>query len=152
MFYYARMSWDERWSRPVWLQVEELFAFYRERQEMILQDLEQLDWGRPLLLEGAAFLPEMVEQWRVRPDRALYFVPTLAFQRYHYRQRPWIRDILQACRHPQQAFDRWMMRDHLFGREILRQARARQYGAMVVDGREGIEALVEAARSYLRLA
>ena len=42
-----------------------------------------------------------------------------------------------------------MMRDHLFGQEILRQAQIRQYGTLVVDGSLSINEQYEKVRVHL---
>ena len=64
----------------------------------------------------------------------LYMVPTKAFQLHYYAQRSFIHQILEECDDPERAFENWMMRDHQFGQEILRQAQARNYAAVLVDG------------------
>lgn len=134
MWRYAHMSWNEIWSQPVVAQVRDEFAFYQERFELVLEDLAGLDASRPLLLEGAAFLPKLVQRLGVRREHVLFMVPTAEFQVSHYRRRPWIQTILQQCDDPVEAFDNWMLRDQLFGQEILRQARACGYPTMIVDG------------------
>ena len=149
MFAYAQRSWNEIWTRPVALQVEEEFAYYRERFALIVEDLEQYAVEQPLLLEGAAYLPELLKPYPVNPTRVLYMVPTKDFQVQHYQQRPWIHQILQECEDPQQAFERWMMRDHLFGQEILRQANAHGYRTLIVDGQQSIDEQYERVKSYL---
>ncbi|MGC9397157.1 MAG: hypothetical protein ACP5J4_20120 [Anaerolineae bacterium] len=149
---YAKMSWNAIWSRPVEFQVREEFDYYRERFEMILQDLEACDAEKPLILEGAAYFPDLIKPYNMNPQRVLYMVPTHAFQIHHYRQRPWIRHILTECEDPEQAFENWMMRDHLFGQEVLRQAKANHYRTLVVDGKQSIDELFEVVRIYLGLA
>jgi adenylate kinase family enzyme len=134
MYKYAQMSWGEIWMRPVLDQVSEEFEYYRERFEMIVQDLGKYDEDKTVILEGAAYLPELIEQNEVDLKRVIFMVPTWEFQLQHYRQRPWIHHILQACQDPDQAFENWMIRDHLFGQEILRQSIAKGYQAILVDG------------------
>ena len=135
----AQMSWNEIWSRPVDDQVREEFQFYRELFEMILQDLRKFSAARPVLLEGAAFLPELVAKVRPQPQRVLYLVPTKAFQIDHYAQRPFIQGILKECDDPERAFANWMERDHLFGQEILKQAQEFGYATIIVDGNRSVE-------------
>jgi 2-phosphoglycerate kinase len=118
----AQMSWDEIWMRPPSVQVEEEFQYYRERFALVLEDLRTRDLSKPLLLEGTAYLPELFHSCGVDPGRALYMVPTKQFQLKHYQKRTWIQRILNQCRDPEQAYAKWMERDYLFGREILRQA------------------------------
>jgi hypothetical protein len=143
MFKYSKMSWNEIWSRPVDEQVREEFEFYRERFEMIVEDLRRFEPGEAAILEGAAYLPELIKKCEVDPKRALFLVPTRAFQLHHYAKRPWIQGILRACDDPEGAFENWMGRDHLFGQEILRQAETYGYGTMLVDGKRDIEAQTE---------
>jgi 2-phosphoglycerate kinase len=151
MYQYSTMTWNEIWMRSVAVQGQEEFAYYRERFEMILHDLEQYEAGKRLILEGAAFLPELVERNGANPNRVLFLVPTKDFQLRFYGQRPWIKDILKECEHPNQAFENWMMRDQLFGREILRQADTRNYKAIVVDGRQDIDEQYEYVKEYFGL-
>jgi 2-phosphoglycerate kinase len=143
MSMYSKMDWNGIWSRPVPLQVRDEFEYYRERFAMILQDLEKYDTGKSIILEGAAFLPELISSYSVDPEKVIYLVPTKEFQIYHYQQRPWIKDILQECEDPGQAFENWMMKDHLFGQEILQQAQAHRYQTIVIDGKQGINELFE---------
>lgn len=152
MVAYSKMSWNAIWSRPVELQVREEFAYYRERFEMIVQDLDHYDAGKPLILEGAAYFPDLIEPHAVNTQRVLYMVPTHAFQIQHYQQRPWIRHILDECEEPEQAFENWMMRDHLFGQEILRQAEVNHYRTLVIDGKQSVDELFEIVRDHLRVA
>lgn len=139
MFRYSKMSWDEIWSRPPLVQVQEEFEFYRERFEMIIEDLLKVEPGTPIILEGAAYLPELLSKYSVNPNRLIYLVPTKAFQIHHYSQRPWIKHILKECRDPEQAFENWMERDHLFGQEIFRQAKTYGFKALLVDGRINVD-------------
>ena len=151
MHRFTQRSWDEIWSRPAALQVEEELDYFRERFDLILEDLQAYDLGKPLLLEGAAFLPELISRAEVRRDRVLYMVPTLTFQLHHYQQRPWIRGILDQCTDPDQAFANWMLRDHLFGQEVLRQARDYQLAAVIVDGSLSVDEQFKEVVSWLHL-
>ncbi|MCB0156685.1 MAG: hypothetical protein KDD83_01030 [Caldilineaceae bacterium] len=152
MFRYATMRWDDIWMQPVAQQVDDEFAFYRERFTFILQDLAQMDPARPTLLEGAALLPALMRQCGVDPARVLYMVPTASFQLHHYGQRPWIHDILAQCDDPAQAFANWMARDQQFGREVLRQARACGFPTMVVDGGRSLDVTTAGVASMFGLA
>ncbi len=149
---YSNMSWNAIWSRPVELQVQEEFAYYRERFEMIVQDLDQYDVERPIILEGAAYFPDLIKPYHANPQGIIYMVPTKAFQLHHYQQRPWIHHILQDCEDPEQAFENWMLRDYRFGREVLRQAKVNHYQTLVVDRKQSVDELFENVKGYLRLA
>ena len=107
---------------------------------MILADLAALPADRPILAEGAALLPELVAPDLADPRCAIWVVPTEAFQRHHYAQRPWIGDILAQCSQPEQAFRNWMDRDAAFARHVLASAGARGLATLLVDGHTALEA------------
>jgi 2-phosphoglycerate kinase len=148
---YAQMSWDEIWMRPPSIQVQEEFQYYRERFALVLEDLRTYDLSKPILLEGTAYLPELIHRCGVGPGRALYMVPTKEFQLKHYQKRTWIQRILNQCRDPEQAYANWMERDYLFGREILRQAEKFGYRTIEVDGRLGLEEQLEEVGKHFGL-
>jgi hypothetical protein len=147
MHRYLQMNWDQIWSRPPELQMREELDFFRERFEMVLEDLSAFSLETPVLLEGAGILPELVCEFGLQPGRAVFMVPSWEFQVGYYSQRPWIREILAECRQPEQAFENWMRRDHLFGLEVLRQAEHYGYPTIVVDGTLGIAGRLEQVRS-----
>jgi len=139
MVQYSKLSWNEIWSRPVEFQVNEEIHFYQELFPFILNDLDAFDDGSPIIMEGAAFLPELLDQRLFNPSRVLFMVPTPDFQISHYRNRPWIQPILKSCDDPKFAFRQWMKRDELFGMEVTRQAVSRGLGVFEVDGAISIE-------------
>ena len=145
------MSWNQIWSRPVPVLVADELAYYQEEFEMILADLEAFAPHPPVLLEGAALLPELIAGLPVDPKRILYLVPTEPFQLHHYSQRPWIQHILKDCDDPDQAFRNWMQRDHQFGQEIFRQAESRGFRTIVVDGEMNLNEMVEQVSIFFNL-
>jgi len=136
----SKMSWDEIWSRSPLELLKDEIAYYREGFSFILDDLNQFDLQSPAILEGAAFLPDLIHRYLVNHHRVVYMVPTIEFQFDHYQQRPWIEGLLNECRDPRQAFDNWMKRDELFGREVIRQANLYGFRVITVDGSVDIEA------------
>ena len=151
MFKYATMSWDQKWKRPISVQVQDEFKYYRERFEMMTQDLATYDWESPIILEGAAYLPELLELNNVNPNRVVFLIPTKSFQFLYYSQRPWIKDILKECKDPELVFENWMMRDHQFGQEIFHQAKVRKYKTIIVDGKRNINQQFEEINKFFGL-
>jgi 2-phosphoglycerate kinase len=149
---YSQMSWDEIWMRSVALQVQEELDYYRERFEMIIADLLAYAENDPILLEGAAYLPELLVRNQFDPKRVLYMVPTKSFQVEHYSKRPWIKQILKDCTNPNQAFENWMARDFLFAQEIAKQAKQYGYRVVTVAGNRNIETQYAQVVEYLGLA
>jgi 2-phosphoglycerate kinase len=144
----ASLSWDEIWTRPVAVQVQDEFDFYHEEFDMLLNELALYPQGQPILAEGNAWLPELLDQLQLPPERIVYLIPTKEFQVSNYSQREFIKDILSQCADPQAAFENWMERDARFGEVVNQSARLAGLPVIQVDGRLSIEentALVEKA-------
>jgi len=137
--------------RPVSFQVEEEFEYYRELFEMILEDLEKYDAEKPIVMEGAAYLPELLRGCYVNAQRVIFMVPTNAFQWEYYQQREWVAHILKECEKPKEAFSNWMARDQRFGQEILRQAEDSNFETILVDGSQSIDEIFERVQVYFGL-
>ena len=126
------MTIEDRLAQPIEVQVGDVFRLYREEFPLILQDLG--DAAAPVLVEGAALLPELLAGRNVPPERAVWIVPTEDFQRRHYRQRTWAHRLLASAADPERAFLRWMRRDAAFARLIAEQAGKLGYPVITVDG------------------
>ena len=140
---------DANWLRPVAEQLEAEMAFYRERFTMILADIAALP--RPLLVEGAALLPDLLHGLGVSPGHAFFMVPTWTFQMEHYSRRPWVEGVLQGCSAPERAFANWMRRDQRFGNAVARRAVELGWPVMRVDGGVGLPLTVLGVRDCFAL-
>ena len=134
-----RLSCDELWLRPVAEQLRTEIVYQEEQFQLILADLRQLPARQKILVEGSALMPTAVFPHLSRPAQAIWLVPTAAFQRHHYAQRPWIHGVLQDCTQPAQAFENWMQRDIAYANWIRQETAVRQLNCLVVDGRHSIE-------------
>lgn len=150
----THLDCEDLWiNRPVAQQVAEELEIYREEFPLILADLAHLPADRPILAEGAALLPELVAPLLgldsrrladsppdpIAPRRAVWIVPSEAFQRRHYSQREWWPSVVRNCSDPALAFDNWMARDAAFARTVRAQAEQRGLPVLVVDGRASLE-------------
>jgi 2-phosphoglycerate kinase len=151
MFKYSKMCWNEIWMRPVSYQVQELIEYYQERFEMIIEDLEKYDLSKPIILEGAALLPKLVDQYNVKFQNILFMVPTKQFQLNQYSKRKWIHEILNECEDLEQAFSNWMMRDQIFSEKILSEAKVRNYWTILVDGSNSIDENYKKVKDYFKI-
>jgi hypothetical protein len=116
----------ERWLKPVAELTADATACYAEHFAFILEDVSDAvvagGASRPLLVEGSALLPHLVSQHLPDPRNALWLVPSPAFQRHHYSQRPWIKEVLADCPDADRAFDGWMARDEAFANQVAEAA------------------------------
>jgi len=146
----ARLSWEEIWTRPVEVQVQDELDFYHEEFDLLLDELALYPHGQPVLAEGNAWLPELMTSLGLQNVRIVYVVATKEFQVSNYSQREFIKEILSQCTDPRAAFDNWMERDARFGTLVSQSARQMGLPVILVDGSLSIEentALVEQALS-----
>lgn len=130
----SRMSGDALWMRPVDLQIAEAIRFHREEFGMVLEDLAAMPSATPVIAEGTSLLPTDVSALVPDRSKAIWLVPAAAFQIQHYARRPWVRDVLAACTHPEQSFQNWMERDVGFAMEVAAEARDLGLHLLEVDG------------------
>lgn len=151
MTHYRALTWPQIMAIPLEQAVRDEWQYYRERFELILEDLNSLVGDGPLLLEGADFLPELVHTLPVLPARVFYLIPSAEFQYAHYWQRPWVRSLLAQCPDPEAAFAHWMARDQLFAAGVAAQARQFGYPCQIVTERLSLAYLEELVRTHFLL-
>lgn len=76
----SQKTWNQIWMTPVEQLVKDEF-------EMLLDGQALNQDGGPLLVEGAALLPEQLERFQVRPGKAVTIIPTREFQVAVYSNR-----------------------------------------------------------------
>ena len=86
---FGAKTMDERWLHPEPEEMVDDFVDYsRERFRMILDDLRALPAEPAIVAEGPQLLPELVAPLLVRPDSAVWLVPTPRLQRGLLDTRP----------------------------------------------------------------
>lgn len=125
------MPIGDRLAQPIEVQVGDVVHAYREEFPLIVQDLAGVG---PILVEGAALLPDLLAGLNVARNRAVWIVPTEDFQRHCYRHRQWARDLLASLVDADGAFERWMRRDAVFARRVAEQASRLGYPVVTVGG------------------
>ena len=139
----SEMSSDQLWLRePEKLNAEELLT-YKHLFPYFTEAINKLNNDRPIIAEGAAFLPSLIEELNINKNRYVCIVPTKDFQVKHYSERDWIAGYLSDCSDADKAFSNWMDRDHLFALSVLGQAEEKRYMTLIVDGVKNIEENVQ---------
>lgn len=129
---FAGWSTQQIFLRPVAEMVRDVLEFYRQEWPLIVEDIASLEHPKGLIVEGAALLPELVAQ--IKPEHAVWVVPTESFQRHHYGLRAWARGVVEQTSSPEQAFENWMQRDARFAQLVCLEARQLGFAVLVVDG------------------
>lgn len=151
MYNFSTLTWDEIWMRSINEQVDEEFEFYRERFPMILSDLITFDADKPVILEGAALLPELINKLNIDKRRVIYMVPSKEFQVKYYSEREFKNAILAQCKYPDQAFTNWMERDHRFGKQVVHDAKKLGMRVIHVEGKRSLEENYELVKEHFGL-
>jgi 2-phosphoglycerate kinase len=141
----SRLWGDALWLRDVGEMVSDELRFLEDEFKMVIEDLQRLhgETGKTILFEGAGALPHLVKPLLPARHHALWLIPTEAHQRFHYAQRHWIREIINATSNPEQAFENWMARDARFARWLEQQAQAHDLAWLRVDGTHSLEETAE---------
>ena len=137
----SEISLDQLWLRdPVMLNEEELFT-YERLFPYFVSELDKLEKNVPVITEGAAFLPRLVNKLGVDKAHYVCMVPSREFQIHHFKKRLpiWINDYLSSCSDKETAFHNWMERDVLFALSVLEQAKGIGYETLVVDGSKTVD-------------
>jgi hypothetical protein len=148
----SRASCDEIWLRPVPQQIEEERALYQEEFPFVLDDLNALARTGPVIAEGAALLPDVLDAIGVAPERSIWIVPTEGFQRSHYALREWRHDVVATCSDPELAWENWMARDVGFATAVAANARRLRRRILVVDGTRSIEETIDDVAQWFGLS
>ena len=144
-------NFEQMWMRDPQLQYDEEIAIYAEILPYALRDISAMDTKKPIIAEGAGFMPELMAAENVGSSHYICIAPTEEFQREKYAQRPWIGEFLKGCTDPKAAFDNWMSRDVLFAKHVLETAQKTGYAAILVDGEQSVEENFKIAAEVFRL-
>lgn len=147
----SRASCDELWMRPVAVQVAEEIELYNEEFALILDDLGAMAGDNPIVAEGAALMPHLLHTLGIAHDRAIWIVPTPAFQREHYSRREWRHSVLARCTDPEVAWSNWMERDIGFAEFVREEAGRLERPCIVVDGAQPLDEVVSDVRMQFGL-
>ncbi|HMA59432.1 MAG TPA: hypothetical protein VKN64_03995 [Halanaerobiales bacterium] len=148
---YKQMNWDEIWMRDPKLQANEEFQFYRERFEFVLDGLKKYNENDKIITEGAALLPELLNELNIDKNRISYMIPEKEFQIKHYTKRTFKDHILKECSQPKKAFENWMERDHIFAQKVKGQAKKFGYDLLEIDGSNTIESNLNIIENHFNL-
>lgn len=148
----SHASCDELWMRPLEQQVREEILYYDEEFPFILDDLQAMPGDQPIIAEGAVLMRHLLASIGVFPARAIWLVPSPAFQRKHYGQREWRHDVLSDCADRAEAWDNWMERDIGFATYVRDEARRSGFPCLTIDGTRPVDAILDDVSQHFGLS
>ena len=149
---WCESSWNQRWMQPIDNLVQDVIACYREHFALIREDILEMPKRKSLLVEGTALLPKLVAGVLTKRSQAIWIIPSADFQRAHYSEREWARNIVAKCNDPEAAFHNWMERDIRFAEWVESEAIALNFPVLRVDGNRTLEENAEAVATHFEFA
>jgi len=147
----SSMTPEQIWMRDPKEQCREEFAIYREIFPFATEKLSAAADRRPIITEGAGWLPGLMQSIGTERSRYFCLVPSREFQMAEYSKRPWIEYVLEGCSDRKAAFANWMERDALFALQAAEDARKLGYPVMVNDGTVDIEEMYRVITAHFGL-
>lgn len=147
----TQMNPEQVWMREPKVQCQEELQFYHEVFEFVQEEIKAASKDKPIVVEGAAFLPELMQGLKLSGERYICITPEKGFQIEHYKQREWVPYVLEGCSDKEQAFANWMERDALFAEAVRKQCETAGYVSLVTDGSRTVEEVVELVRRQFGL-
>ena len=148
---HSRLSMDEFLMRQPDLQCRELMEFYNELHERIMQMVMELNAACPVIAEGIAFMPGIMQRHGISPDRYICMCVSGEYQVEHYKARNWTKLFLEGCKDKEAAFRNWMEREEKFTEEIRRQASENGYRVLEIPDEKNAEGAVHELEDHFRL-
>lgn len=145
------MSPEQIWMRDAHEQCREELKIYEEIFGYVWQDIASLDAPEGIITEGAAYLPSLVKQLGIPPEKYLSITPAKAFQLHHYSKREWVPYVLAGCSNQEKAFANWMERDALFAVAVQQQCDRCGYRSVINDGSLSPEDLIQLTAAHFAL-
>lgn len=144
----SAMSPDEIWLREPQIQCDEEFLIYDEISEQIFGKLGGID-AEPVVTEAAAYTPQIMAKRGIK--EYICIVPTPDFQVSRYREREWVKLVLEGCSDKQKAFDNWMKRDMLFAEQVRAECEKLGFPCIVNDGTRSRDEIFRIVKEMFKL-
>jgi len=147
---FLAMALDERWvTRTPAQMAEESLADFRERFELVLEDLTAVSTGR-IIADGFGLLPELVAPLLPDSWQAIFLLPTPAFREWALAQRGWV--TIEGTTDPTRARANRLERDALLTEHVRRTAIAQDLLTIDVDGSRPLDEIIALVERQFRLA
>ena len=112
---FLAMDMDERWvNRSPQTMLETFHWFQGEGFGEVIDDLQHLPEGPPVIAEGFRLLPRLVQPLLASPDHAIWLLPTPEFRRDAFSSRGTSWEIAGKTSDPAKALGNLLERDRMF--------------------------------------
>jgi hypothetical protein len=131
---------DEVWVTPTPdVMADNALHSFRERFEMVLEDLAALPAGVPVLAEGWGLRPDLVAPLLDDPRQAVFLVPSEDFREQQLQTLPRAGQFpVSGVSDPDRAQRNRIERDRLLARDVVESAKRFGLHVTVVDGSQSV--------------
>src|SRR6266550_6769337 len=130
---FLAMSLDERWIlRTPRQMADETIGGFRERFEMVIEDLLAMAEHPPVIADGFGFLPDLVHAVIDSPRQAIFLLPTREFRVVALERRGW--GSVEGTSDPGRARENRLARDALLTDHIRGRVEALGLVSIKIDG------------------
>lgn len=147
----AKVSYNDILSMKVEDYLNWSIKVFSEEFEMILEDLDDLSDGNPILVEGVNLLPKLVKNVLTDNNHAVWLVANEVFYTKHQMERKEMFERLKECSNPDRALINYMRDDLAFGKHMLNEAKSLDLRALKVENESDIMKYVTVISSYFNL-
>jgi hypothetical protein len=109
-----------------------------DNKKHILEDIENLETTKDIIVEGAAILPRNMNRINVDQNHYICILPTAEFQLKKYLERKWVNYYLKDSDNKGLAYNNWMARDISFAKKVYAEAQEFGYTSILVDGKNSV--------------
>jgi hypothetical protein len=152
LYAFLAMDMDERWlNRTPSVMLEPFHGYQGEGFDLIVEDLLGPSTNQPILFEGFRLLPRLVALLLIRPDQAVWLIPTPEFRLAAFASRGSTWDIAGQTGDPGRALENLLARDKLFAEQVAIEAENLQLGVLEVNKALSVDDLTSLVAGHLGL-
>ena len=139
---FLAMSLDERWVlRTPREMADNAMGSFRDRFEMVIEDLLALPRGQPVIADGFGLLPELIHPLLASPRQAIFLLPTPEFRAGALERRGW--RTIDGTSDADRARANRLARDDLLTEHVRLRAAKLGFAVINVDGSRGLAEVID---------
>ena len=147
----SKICWNDMLSMTIDEYLKLSIGLFNEEFEMILEDLNKLSDGRPILVEGVGLLPELINNRISDINHAIWVVADEVFYKKHQMERKELFERTRECLNPEQALQNYLSYDLAMGKYIINSVKEFNFNVIEVKNDSNIIEKVEAICSHFKL-
>ena len=139
---FLAMSLDERWVLHTPREMaDNAIGSFRDRFEMVIEDLLALPRGQPVVADGFGLLPELIYPVVGSARQAIFLLPTPEFRAGALKRRGW--RTIDGTSDAERARANRLARDDLLTEHVRQEAAKLGFATIDVDGSRGLAQVID---------